>query len=87
MNADPAEYVTRGAAEVCGVVTRKTLPGCSSLHRAVSSTNLEQLDRNVECVPDLDRRPRLAGVALQGRQLRSACICLSRERERRAKQS
>jgi len=48
MNADPVRYVTRGGREVCGVRTRKTLPGCNELHYVVNSKNLEQLDHNVE---------------------------------------
>merc|ERR1719181_2011233 len=48
MNADGAAFVTRGARDVCGVQTKPGLPGCNSLHIALGSTTLEELDRNVE---------------------------------------
>ena len=48
MNADPAEFLTRGASEVCGVRSKKRLPGCNELHAVMGSKNLEQLDHNVE---------------------------------------
>ena len=47
-NADPARYVTRGAGSVCGLRTRATLPGCSSLRAALVADDLEQLDVEVE---------------------------------------
>ena len=48
MNADDAEYLTRGARNVCGIKTHVGLPGCTSLHKAIQSIDLEELDRNVE---------------------------------------
>jgi hypothetical protein len=48
MNADPSHYVTRGAKNVCGIETKVGMPSCNSLHKALGSTTLEELDRNVE---------------------------------------
>ena len=48
MNADPVEFLTRGARNVCGVRSKKRLPGCNELHAVMGSKNLEQLDHNVE---------------------------------------
>ena len=48
MNADPVQFLTRGARNVCGVRSKKRLPGCMELHKVMGSKNLEQLDHNVE---------------------------------------